>query len=106
MFTRIATSMTAETPAIAMNGMRQPQCVVRNAPMLGAITGAAVKIMVISDMSRAASLPVATSRTMERDSTMADAPPQPWTKRDTSMTSMLVAAAAANAAAAKMPMPV
>ena len=103
---RTASRMRTATAAMAMNGMRQPQCVVRNAPILGAMTGAAVKIMVISDIRRAASRPLDTSRTMERDSTIAAAAPSPWTKRAASMTAMEFAAAATKAAMVKMSMPV
>jgi hypothetical protein len=65
--------------------------------MLGAITGAAVKIIVISDISLAASLPLATSRTIARDRTIEAAAPIPWINRAASMSSILPANAAAMA---------
>ena len=63
----------------AQQGARQPHAETSSAPKLGAMTGAAVKIIVIRDMSRAASLPDATSRTIARDRTIADAAPIPCT---------------------------
>ena len=56
--------------------------------MLGATTGAAVKIMVIRDIRRAASFPDATSRTMARDNTIAAAAPIPCTNRAASIASI------------------
>ena len=79
---------------MAMNGARQSHCATSNAPAVGASTGTAVKIIVMSDMSRAASLPDATSRTMARASTMEEAAPAPWINRAASMTLMSVLAAA------------
>ena len=73
--------------------------------MVGATTGATVKIIVISDISFAASLPLEISRTIARDSTTAEAPPKPWTKRAASITSMLCASAATVAASANRLMP-
>ena len=73
--------------------------------MDGAITGMAVKIIVISDMSRAASLPCAMSRTIARDSTIVADAPDPCRKRAASITSMSVALAATVAAAANNSMP-
>ena len=62
---------------MAMNGARQSHCATSSAPILGAMTGAAVKIIVISDIMRAASLPVAMSLTTAREITIADAAPIP-----------------------------
>ena len=65
--------------------------------MLGAITGAAVKIIVMSDIRRAASLPLAMSRTIARVNTMAEAAPKPCRKRAASSRPMLSAADAMTA---------
>ena len=55
------------------------------------MTGAAVKIIVISDINLAASLPLAISRTIARDSTIADAAPTPWINLAANMISIVVA---------------
>ena len=73
--------------------------------MLGAMTGAVVKIIVITDISFAASLPLAISRTMARDKTIAAAAPNPCTRRAVSMSSIFVATAATIAATVNRLMP-
>ena len=97
--------MKKPSAAITTNGARQPHCATSSAPTVGATTGAAVKIIVMSDMRRAASLPEAMSRTIARDRTMADEAPTPCTNRATSRTSMFCAAAATMPATANSPMP-
>ena len=85
----------SRTPAAAikMNGARQSKAWISSAPADGAITGAAVNNMVISDINLAASLPLEMSRMMARDSTIAEAAAKPCTKRAARMTSMLFARA-------------
>ncbi len=90
---------------MATNGPRQPHCATSSAPNVGAMTGAAVKIIVISDISFAASLPDAMSRTTALESTTAEAAPIPCTKRATSSSSILLAIVVAIAATANSVMP-
>ena len=79
--------------------------IAQRAPIVGAMTGAAVKIMVMIDMSLAAALPLAMSRTMARDMTSAGAEPIPWMNLPASITSIESAMAAAMAPARNRAMP-
>jgi hypothetical protein len=97
--------MTKARAMTSTNGARHPNCETSSAPILGAMTGATVKIIVISDISLAAALPLEISRTMARDSTIAGAAPMPCTKRPASMVSMEFAVADAIAPIANKPRP-
>ena len=85
---RAANNSAKPATAIAVKVARQSKRSINRAPRLGAMTGAAVNSIVISDIRRTASAPDAMSRTIARDSTTADAAPKPCTNRAASMTSM------------------
>src|SRR5690606_8033479 len=98
-------SSTAPNSAIAINGTRQPSVVTSSEPTIGASIGAAVKIITITVSRRAASTPLAMSRTIARVTTTPTDAAMPCTNRAVSISSMLVESALANPATVKMATP-
>ena len=99
------TKTRAPATAVAANGMRQPQPSTRKAPIIGAIIGAAVNTMTMTDKRRADCAPLDTSRTIARASTMPEAAPMPCTKRAASRIATLSLSDVTAPAAVNNPMP-
>ncbi len=97
--------ITTPDMAVARNGARQPHSGTSIEPNIGAIIGAAVKIITMTDISLADSTPLETSLTMALASTMPADEPMPWMKRAISSTSVFVAKVVTKPAIVNRPMP-